>query len=421
MSHEPPRSRSALKDWLSMTRFTLTTLSISFLCLALSGCSETAPAPAAAELKPIQSDSLAQATFTDVSKEQAEEFGKKLQSAIENGDAEAASKFILLDRVLDRIDLKLNLPKVLRDELRKAFDKKNPFTVTFKQVIESNSQGAAYKLVRTAVRGDEMHAIFRLTDPNQGMNYHDLRLVMDDGTVKADQIFIAATGESFTDSLINIIGPAVRAQQSALGRLSGEAARKAKEVDKQGKMAVAAQTGNAEEALAIYETMPTEIKKTKLVQFSRVMASQTQSEEKYLAAMTEYANLFPNDPSVALMSFDKAVLNEDIDALKKCFATLNTWTGGDNYLNLMTSALAATWGHTDYAKQLYENVDATTAGISEAHHYKMSAAILCDDFAIAAEELRILREDYGMEIDFESDPAFADFLKSPEYAAVDSN
>ena len=403
-----------------MTRFLVSILLIGYLFIAPTGCSKTAPVPEAAKLKEIDTSLPDQAIATDVSKEQAEEFASQMQLTISEGDADSASNLILLDRMLDRLVLKLGASKKIEAELRKGLAKKNPLTPTFEQIASSIPQGGSYKLVRTAVRGDEMHAIFRMIDSEKRLNYHDFRLVIDHGKVKADQLFLAATGESFTDSLINVIGPAVRAQQSSISRMTGEATQKAKDLEKQSQMTIAAREGNAKKALAIYETLPQKIKESKLIQLSRVMVSQTQSEEKYIAAMTDYANLFPNDPSVALMSFDKAVMNEDLVALKKCMATLNTWTGGDDYLRLMAATLVARWGNTDYAKELYQNADTLKLGIADAHYFKMSAALECDDYPVIAEELRIQRDEYGTEFDLDSDPVFAKFWKSPEAVAFKS-
>ena len=399
----------------------MTTLSISFFCFAFTGCSEKASAPAVAELKPIESDSSAQGIATSVSKEQAEEFAAQLESAVSNGDAAGASKLVLMDRILDRVISKLKITGKDKDTLKKGMSVQNPITTVFGQIAASIPQGGSYKFVRTAVRGDEMHVIYRMMDPAQGMNYHDFRLITYRGEVKADQLFLAATGESFTDSLINMLGPSARAQQSSLGRLNGDAAKKLKALDQQVEMFIAARTGDPKKALAIYEMLPTEIKESKITQLMRVKASESLPEEKYVAAMTEYANRFPDDPSVALMAFDKAVLNEDVAATKKCLATLTVWTGGDDHLNLLVAALVAQWGDTDYAKELYENVNAAKVKMFDAHDYKMTAALFCNDFPVVAQELSTLRDEYGWEGDLSSDPDFAEFLKSPEFAAFEAN
>ena len=399
-----------------MKRTILTILSISCFTFALTGCSKTAPVPESAVLKEINSNSNDPATVTDVSKEQAEEFAKHLETAIENGDAEAASELILFDRMLNRIVLTLNIPGRQADSLRKTLADKNPITATFSQVAAAIPDGGSYKLVRTAVRGDEMHAIFRMLDSIGRMNYHDYRLVMDQDSVKSDQMFIAATGQSFADSLTNILRPAVMAQQSSISRITGDAAERLKELEQQSQMLIATREGNAKKALAIYKTLPQEIKESKVTQLSRLMALQSLSEEEYLAAMTEYTDLFPDDPSVALMALDKAVLNEDVAALRKCYTDLNKWNGGDDYLSLMTAALVSQWGDTEYAKDLYEGVDAAKLGIPGGHNFKMVAALFCKDYPVVAEELQVLQDEYAMGVDLESDPDFEGFKNSPSFA-----
>ncbi|MEP3480059.1 MAG: hypothetical protein ABJZ55_12485 [Fuerstiella sp.] len=405
-----------------MTRSVLTLFAIGFLSLGVVGCSKKDPAPAPAELKSIeaQGDSAGTSTETAVTKEQAEAFAQQLSTAISSGDTAAAGRLILSSRILDRVVSGLQLTGTDAAGFRRGMQSNDPLKNIVSQLANSVGQGGSYLLVRTAVRGGEMHAIFRLLDVNQSLNYHDFRLVMDGGTVKADQMFVAATGESIADTLITSIGPTIRSQQSLSGKLTGEAAQKLKDLKQQGELMKAVQSGNPTEALRIYEGLPSEMKDSKAVQLARVMASQGLTNDQYMAAMTDYANRFPNDPSVALMLFDRAVLKKDVDAVKECMVSLDQWTGGDDYLNLLAASVVSQWGAFEYAKELYTNADPAKIGTAMAHDHKLSAALRCKDNSVVLAELRILRDEFDMDFSLEGQELFADFVKTPQFQTFQS-
>lgn len=394
-----------------MTRLILTLFAFGLSSFINCGCSRTATVYESAELGAIDNSDVS----TVVSKQQADVFAAELEAAISSGDVTVADRMILSDRILDRVVEGLSLTGEVESGFRRGMSSSNPVTATLTQLAAAVKDGGSYALVRTAARNGEMHAIFRLIDANQSLNYHDFRLLLDGEKVKADQIFVAATGESFTDTIITAVGPAVRSQQSTMGRVTGEAAEKMKDLEKQSSMMLAARGGEPAKAMKIYETLPAELKNSKAVQLARVIATQSLSDEQYMTSMVDYAKRFPNDPSVALMSFDRAVMKKDVAAVKKCLASLDQWTGGDDYVKLLSATVVSDWGDLQYAKELYTNADPATVGTAAAHDYKLSAALRCQDFEVVLNELRTLRDKYEYDFDLANSPDFADFLKSPQF------
>ena len=405
-----------------MTRSVLTIFAIGFLSLGVVGCSRKDATPTPAELQSIEApDATGQTSAkTAVTKEQAEIFAEQLSTAISSGNTAVADQLILSDQILDRVVSGLQLTGNDAASFLQGMKSKDPLKNIVAQLANSVRQGGSYLLVRTVVRGGEMHAIFRLLDANQSLNYHDFRLIMDGNTAKADQMFVAATGESIADTLINSVGPTIRSQQSLSGKLTGEAAQKLNDLKQQGELMKAVQSNNPQEALRIYEGLPSELKDSKSVQLARVLANQSLSNDKYMAAMTDYANRFPNDPSVALMLFDRAVLKQDVAAVKECMVSLDQWTGGDDYLNLLAASVVSQWGATDYAKELYADADPAKIGTVFAHDHRLSAALRCKDNPVVLAELRILRDKFDIDFELEGKELFSDFVKSPEFATFSS-
>lgn len=414
-----------------MTRSLFRLLLICLLPLGLNGCSKPASDSQVAEVTET-TESVATAetaesgamgdgssssvSATGVTTEQAKAFGSLLESAMATGNSDSAADLILSEKILDRVVFGLELTGKPAESFRKGMMSNDPIMNTLQQLAAAVQRGGSYRLVRTVVRDGEMHAIFRLLDERQSLNYHDFRLVLVDGKARADRILVAATGESFAETLINTLGPTIKSQQSSSDRDSGEAKQKLKDLVQQSKMMQAARDGDAAKTRQIYDSLPAELKDLKSVQLARVLGSRNEPDEVYMSSMTDYANRFPGDPSVALMSFDRAVMNKDVDAVKTCMATLDKWTGGDDYLKLLSASVVSQWGAFDYAKQLYTRADPEKIGTAEAHDYKLSSALRCKDYSIVLAQMRALRDQFSWQApDLTKEAAFADFVKSPEY------
>ena len=404
-----------------MTRFIFTFSFVAFVLIAQCGCRQKSKSPyQPATLQEIRDPSQAASVNTEVTEEQAQAFAARLHTAISNNDISTATNLVLVSRIVDRVVHALDLSSGDETGFRKGINGNNPIKIMMVELAAAVNQGGTYKLIRTAVRGNARHVIFRFIDVDQSMNYHDIRLVLDGGTVKGDQLFVAATGESLTETLIAAVRPAIESQQSLTGRISGDADQKVKDLEKQKEMMLAAQAGDSAKVQRLYKTLPKEVQDQKATQIFLVQAAQTLPDEQYVAAMTEFANRFPGDPSVALMSFDRAILQEDLEGLKSCIADLNKWTGGDDYLTLMSAAIAAQWGATDYAKQLYQNIDSATINDAVTHEFRLTAALLSKDYSVVVEELRIMESEYDVIFPLHTGPEFADFVKSPEFAEYKS-
>lgn len=387
---------------------------IGVLAVGISGCSQQETSSQRSELGEID-DSGTQATAVSV--EQAEKFASEMESALVSGDASKAAGLVLFDRIVDRIVKGLDLSGKDETSFRRGLTSGNPITAMMASLVQAAKGGGSYSLVRPAVRGGEMHAIFRMVDKSGTLNYHDYRLVLDGGVAKADQIFVAATGESITDTIISTVGPAIQAQQSTMGRMTGDAETKKRGLEQQSLMMQTARSGNATEALKIYESLSDEMKQSKTVQLARVMASQEKPDEEYIKVLSDYTSRFPNDPSVALMSFDRAVMKKDVPGVRKCLSLLEKWTGGDDYLKLLTASVVCDWDQLDYAKELYNAADPAKVGTLDAHNYKVYAALKCKDFAVALKEMRVMRDDFAFEFDIQTNDLFTDFNKSKEFQA----
>ena len=168
-------------------------------------------------------------------------------------------------------------------------------------------------------------------------------------------------------------------------------------------------------ALVLLDDLPDHVQKSKAGLLMRIMATPVEKESEYLAVIDEYSALYPGDPSLGLITLDAAVLRKDIENMQKLMTELKAWSG-DGYLDLMHGGILASFGESEKANAITENVNPESFGIASAHEYKLNIALILEDHAETLKQLRVLRDDYGYEFnDLSTIEGFEKFQQSPEY------
>ena len=313
------------------------------LGLASIGCDNGTSVPVAdVELPPANvaeaqnaPDSSANSSTIDsasVSREEAQAFADAWVQCIIDGDSTSFNRLVDWDAILGRAVDPFNVTAEFRKGFMSGASKMSTNMLTV--LNRSTSNEGSYRLVNILDREGETHCVFRMIDPNSGMNYHDLRLTKDQGQVVAEYFFIALTGEALSDTLRKTVAPVVAQEASMFARLSSESKAAIKNLEIQGKMSTAVQQGQSKQVLDLYEMLPEDVKLEKMPMLFRVMASSEQPEQSYLAAIDEYVRRFPGDASIGLVAIDAAVMRQSSDLLETSFKGLQDWTGGDPYINL---------------------------------------------------------------------------------------
>lgn len=399
-------------------------LRLTAICLCLfltAGCSNnqdnsTSSAPADT-LPPIDRNG-AQAELTV---EQAETFAAGWVAAIVNNNADSGAKMILFDRIINRALSGFELPTKQVNEITKGMHAGRPIHNLITQLSQNQKAGGSYELVNTASRAGERHAILRMVDPNGAMNYHDLRLLEQNGKICADQIFIAMTGESFADSLKTVLAPMIASESSIVSRLSGESQKQLKELEMQRDLVTAARNGQAAQVKQLYEKLSAKSQAMKLVQLGRIMASANEDDVVYLALLDQYAERFPDDPSLGLVLIDAAYLRKDPVKLQKAYDALNAWTGGDYYLTLIISTAMAEFGELERGKALYRNIDPQSFRTENAHDIGLGSAMALDEFDGMLRHLTALKNEYNYDFqDLRQVEGYEGFVQSEQFKEWDN-
>ena len=350
----------------------------------------------------------------EISESEADAFAIQLATSMSNNEATELAALVDFAAICDRATEGLGSMKLQRDFTAGAVTISQDLANTISQQV---TQGGSYRHVRNVQRGPNRHVVMRLMTSEGTTNYHDLRLHRKDGRVVADQLFIASTGESFSDTLRALAATSLISQGSVVDRLSGKAKQDLDALLKQAKLAVFVRQGKYAEAIAAYETLPTELQQQKLPKLYRVMAlAFDEDEQKYLEALDDFAQSFPGDACLGLITIDAAVLRKDDDMLVKAYDMVMQWTGGDPMLTLMIASNRAIMGNGDAAARMVEGIDVAAIKLPDAHDYMMTLALYREDFEVVLEHLRYLRDDYGYQFGnlADSEP-FEEFAASPQY------
>ncbi len=372
---------------------------IGLLFVMQSGCDQSplaspsthqAPTLAAAESSPPD-DAPADA----ITKAEAEAFAGEWRDAMMTSDSAKVGQLLDFKKIFNRsLDGLVSNERFRQGYLEGAAPAADKLV---QSVTPFLTREGSYDLVGAVYRDGEAHVVFRLFDDNGRLNYHDFRLVRDGGKVHADELFIAATGEAFSDTLRSVVGAAAQSQNSFVGRLSGQAKAELKRLETQTQISQAIQAGNTEEARRLLDALPEDMTKYKTLMLYRIAATPLEDEAAYLAAVESYIAEYPEDASVGLISMDAAVMREDPEMLVTAHDAMTKWTGGDPFLDLMIAANLANLGAVDRADAMVANVDVDASPLLEAQDFAAAVALAADHHEEVLHRLRVMRDRFGLQ------------------------
>lgn len=391
------------------------TVVLSLLIAMSSGCEKSPPAVSDATLPPADSSSPTSKTASDITEAEAITFAEHWTESVLAGDQAKCQQLVSWKSILNRAIDPLNPP----EEFKRGFmEGAGTLGTNLVNAIRAETQATGtYRVVRITNRGGHKHAVFRIHSDAGAINYHDLRIVRLDGQVCADYFFIAATGEDFADTMRKAVAPTIASNASAIGRLSGQAKEDMDNLQTMQRLALAVRSGKNNEALTAYRELPKSVQEQKLPMLYRVMATDIEDEANYLTAVDDYAEKFPGDASLGLVTLDAAIIRNDMGLLEESRKSIQEWTGGDPFIDLLAGGVMANAGQAEQAAKLAQDVDVDSLGMSTAHDFKLTIALALDDHADVLKQLQTLRDVYGFEFDdLSKADGFERFAQSPEHA-----
>lgn len=358
-----------------------------------------------------------QTPVAQISEEEAEAFAASWRNAIQQGDVGKANELVDWDGIWDRALEGFNLNAQTRNEMKQANSGATSVgTQLTGQLHQNISGGGTYHLLRVVSRSDGMHVVFRLLNPDQGVNYHDFRLNRIRGKVVADRFHVAATGEEMADTLHTNLAPVVRSQASMMGRISGEAKEKLDELKLKDEFLKAAVRGDLQLANQKFGMLSDEDKKSKVVMLAMLKIAAQTDEGNYLSWIDRFARQFPDDPSLGLMTLDAAVLRGDMKQLEQCRQIIHDWTGGDSYLDAMVAVCLLQNDDLPRAQEIVADIPPESIDLAQTHGLLLDVALANEDNEAVLKHLMILESDFDFEFeDLRTVDEYKGFVQSPQF------
>ena len=259
--------------------------------------------------------------------------GYAIDSTVYNGDGS------YLNRLFDKESFYSKIFQESDDEeiqkfnkgFREGFDKS--FNLGEKIGTDIGDYGS-YDFLRSRMdtRGNQV-LLFRLYDPDDGLNYHEYVLKNIDGEIKIVDIYIFMTGEYLSKTLSDIYNAALVSRQAR----DREELKKTPLYDlvKLFHIRKLIESEDYKTAISLYETFSPEGKKEKAYKLIAIEIAGNIDDKLYAKYIKEYEELFPDDASLYLVSIDGTLLEEKYDKTLEQINLLDIAVGGDPFLDYM--------------------------------------------------------------------------------------
>lgn len=386
--------------------------SVLLVLFMVAGCSRSPEVASSsnAKTKAELDASIADEPITD---EQATKFANELSKAIASNNSKAVAQLIAWPEIVARAVEPYDMAEQDKGDLIR--DTVNGAPSITKEIANTVKQGGVYRLVRVKQRGSDPFALFRLIAADGTLNYHLVRIRRIRERVRADQFFSAAQGGEVSDSIRQKL---VQAAKNFMDfeKVSEEQKRFVEDLEIKQRLTDAVAFGFDEQALQIYNGLPDRLKMGRIPMLCRIKIIPIEETTNYANAVKHYLAKFPDDPAGGMIALDAGATVKDVELLQQGHRAITEWSGGDPYLDLLVGAGLSQFGRTDLALGMTQAVDPSNAGISGAHSLKLKISLAVDDHAEALNQLRILKDKYGINPkQLEEIEQFQSFVESPEY------
>jgi len=237
-----------------------------------------------------------------VTADEAKTFAKKLESSIEKREAGFMDEAIAKETFMKKAGIGSS------KEARAFGSGIEQGMKMGTSITRSISKKATYQLVKQYEKDQKQHVLFRMYDDGS-LNYHDIELIRDGKDIKIADIFVYTTGEFLSETIKGLYTQMKDVMDNKSVKSSS-----ANWSQKLPEMRQLMSQGKSEEALAIYNELPSEIQRMRAVQIIHVLISSGLNDmSKYSAAIEEYKTLYPNEPNMHLLLLDGYIMNKEFD------------------------------------------------------------------------------------------------------------
>lgn len=346
-------------------------------------------------------------------------FADEFLQAVETGKLNKVNeKFnwpAMLERATAGIDAKPEVRKLFSENgARQAIDAERGFS---HQLLETIKDGGKLAFLRVHNVDHAPRVLFRLVNKDNKLGYLDFVL----GKNARDQVRIvdvdaAQDGQLLSATIREAYLQQLASEQPKLGAsLAGDDRALFDAAPKLNLIAAFRRTGNYRRAMETFEELPRDVQARK--NFLRLHAAIAQGlgGKAYTDALDQFRARFPDNPSQNLLSADDYLRNQEFDKAAGCIRRLDQYVD-DPYLDVM---LARLYLQADEPRMARDAADAAIRRAPrdiESYEVRLSVSLAEKNFDETARLLHFIGTRFGAKFhDLKKLPAYAEFVKSPEY------
>ena len=293
-----------------------------------------------------------------VTKAEAVAYSEKIKALIKNRDAEIFNK-ILNDELFAGEVVKAageEGSRSLKEQVKKTLHNRN----LSNELYSSIGKDGLYEFLKQYEKNGHQHLIFRLYG-NGGLNYHDYELVKYDDKISAKDLYIYLTGENLSRTMAQMYSATLK-QTNGSNTLAGQYSKNLSKLKSlYSKKEFAA-------AKAIFDKLPSALKKEKTFQLINLQITSEMDNETYTEALKEFEDLFKNDASAQLPLFDYYFLRADYKKSLQVINQIDTTVQDpllDYYRGLIYTQMKEDKTAVVYLEKLYKNMPYFETGVLE--------------------------------------------------------
>jgi hypothetical protein len=344
----------------------------------------------------------------------------KLESHIAQRDLDAFNSEIdwnaVVDRALDGLPLSAKAAQGFRRGVLESAGNqdKSIGAQIFKQIETTGS----FRFLRVRDHEGASELVFRVI-PDAGVTYFGFRLdKVPGGETHIVDVYMFISGQYLSSSLRHSAYALVQQEsRGAWDKLTRQDVEYVKQLPTIGKLMEAARGGRTEEAWTYLESLPEGFRYDRNTAAIAVSVGQQIEETKYSAYLDQLRVRYPNDPTLDLMLLDSYLLKEQWGEYEACLNRFDRNIGGDPFLDSVRAAGLDLQGKHAEAKQAYARAIENLPDEEHIYWIAIVSSLEHKEFADVAARLSQLSTRFSMKFDnLETEPLYAEFIKSPEYA-----
>ena len=377
------------------------------------GCNKP-PAPVAGPAPPTRSVGKA------LSDAECLAAGEKMSKAVNSGDAAALDRMIDWESLGERSTAGIEAPEQFRSGFLKGLDmSRSTGKGISAAIVDAVKKGGTYTLIHSHVQDGRPRLLFRLVNPESGVNYHDFVIARrPDGAVKAVDMYVYLSGEMLSETFRRLYIQAAAQQSGGLiGRLTGADQEYVKYFTKLTEMGEARRNGKNAEVLSIYEASPPELKKEKAALLIRVQAAQgLGDDEQYKRAIEAFRAEFPRDASIDIISVDYHLMKKEYREAIDCVDRLDRAVLGDPHLQTIRANIHVEQDDLAAARADVKKALEADPDLADAYWSLATISLKDKDHDETLRTLRTLRDKFRIDFaDLTTQPPYKDFVASPQF------